>query len=422
MLMETSGSDANEEKKDLRPWAAYVLGRHSRTLRIRHNELWENSVGCKKTDLERQEWERKGTRIEQIGPPLENLNLIEVFAVAINPCVYPWDAEAVLRLNIEFAQVDMAIEVLVRHGRIDGVSLHNYHLYLRYYACCLSQIVENEPTWDSLRFPPDPDRHFGLNQIERTIASLLTDDDELKTWKHLGQVVGDYLSLFDDLIFGNISMTPESILGQANQILHMVRDLIAPSDYSYSQPIMTLLEEFCQNWPAGPAEFGPWSGAHLCWLDIARLDIAILLGLQEKVMPDPWLVLDREEVTLFGKLIPCKRGNRQKIACLWLLAENAGQPVRRQLIKETVGSERLPSEIQYIITYTRKLMKPLIALHFNETGQSPPPHAERAFIVEGHPDPIHANDGCTYLLKITPSRIQKTSIRPDWMKHDVRKK
>src|SRR5262249_9482190 len=73
------------------------------------------------------------------------------------------------------------------------------------------------------------------------------------------------------------------------------------------------------------------------------------------------LVLDKDCITFYGERRPLTEFPRGAIACLWVLAEHAGQPVARKEIIKEAGLEIDSFNLKSTVSRLRDILRPLSA-------------------------------------------------------------
>jgi hypothetical protein len=144
-------------------------------------------------------------------------------------------------------------------------------------------------------------------------------------------------------------------------------------------------------------------------------------ALRDEPTPEPQLVLSKERLVLFGERMDLAGRSEDQIACLWVLAEHAGQPVPRQTIlgQGNITLDSPVNSLKSIVSRLRKqILRPLIRRYRERESGSPLTSEKDAFII-GRSKRGSSYGWGTYMLALDPGRVQIISPRPSWMKPAV---
>jgi hypothetical protein len=359
---------------DLRPWAAYVIGHHPQLL----INLEEEASYCRQ---------------------------------------YTAFIDALERFKDHIIQLDAAVGVLAAKTEINAAELNKYHLCVR--AFCQSYLVmqvedpglfvDDVPVLPSVPGKPADGLIDALN-------GLLAGDENLEEWRKLGQLIANYQE-----VHCGASDDYRGMSRLFTEILDAVKKLSVSENHTkLSCALDRARRDFGKRWPDGLD--AQMRYANRGSLDIDQLDEQIQYALKDEGPPEPVLVLDRERSTIFGQEIPMAGKHRQSIACLWVLAENANHPVKRETIKREVDTDRALKDLRYVMTPLRKLLQPLIESYYEQSKNTPLKHYDQQFINGdrgGQGNRGGVDEHGPYTLMLPPSLVLITSARPIWMKPAV---
>jgi len=372
---------------DLRPWAAYVVGHHPRTLYIWHELHWAEFANLR--------WE--------LGRG-------------------PWD-----RIPRELEDLRRALRILAAAGRCDPRLHGRFRDTLEDVAEVHREVVRMAS--DFIHVSQSVDPRFEFTSAKKALLSLchisdqlIDQADDLRPWRDFGDRVGfEHDWLFDENPCCTIF--PE-ILRQ------MARELAERRDRSFpkADTLIKLVDELEP--PAGlesPAdvEYQKWA--------LSRLDRYVRCVLKRPPWTEPILLLDEDFLIIHGERIEyaARRRNLSWFAILWVLAERVLEPrmvgghavkhLERQEIVELSGIETQQENLPPMVSKLRnRVLKPAIEADCARRGIPVPSEVRKHWYI-GPSTTLNRKSnvrGATrptfYELLLRPDQIRICCPRPVW--------
>jgi hypothetical protein len=367
-----------EPDVDLRPWAAYLVGRRPYSLRMRQESLWEAL-----------DWE----------PYREEEDF--------------WGS---IRLEIE--ELNEALGVLALHEQARAAALVELHRATdAFAAACGALAALPEPCEPEEGEDPDP-RGLGVGRApayaewRHMLAfsqKVVGPSEDLQRWRDFGAIVGQCLH---GLRFSPETKAPPVSPGPGG--LPTLAEKLSRGWSLPLVPVATIVGEITD----ALAESGPgweiWLTLPDRYLRLSRLEMELRWGLQRQQPPEPVLRLDKDTITFFGITRPLDSypRMRRELACLWELALRAGMWMRRtDLIRQAgIGTDEV--NLKTVISHLRtEILKPLAKQHFDQSNSDPPKEFEYGFLQGRRGGSL----GGPYRLDLNPGLVQVVPPKPDWM-------
>jgi hypothetical protein len=244
-----------------------------------------------------------------------------------------------------------------------------------------------------------------------TVGRPLLRSRELDLWARLGTAVGGWLwYLAPPPNFGDDVPAP------ARDIPAMLKELIETHGHPFLRSALEVFEMVLEPMTATSL------GEQLRWnlarhRRISQQDAEIRAALRQQAPAAPVLVLSRERLELFGESLDLAGGSEEQISCLWLLAEKANAPVRRQGLLEE-GNITVRSKVNSLKSIVSRLrddiLRPLIAA-YRRRDPGALPHERDAFIV-GRNRAWGSHAWGAYMLALPRRLVRVVGERPPWMR------
>jgi hypothetical protein len=361
---------------DLKPWAAFVIGHHPYTLRLRQEWLWESLY-----------WESPW-EIPQLGAP-------------------QWDP----RLT-DIEELRDALELLALHEDVRAAALVELHRASDAFTSIYLPLGEHrEPSPDDEE-KPDPTAP-GLGRAPaypewcRMIAfaaRVVGPSNVLQRWRELGARVGCGLYKLRG------SATLPSASPRPGELASIAGKFECEGNPPLGELVMLLSE--IDRWAAAEDGSICWASEDECYLWLSQLDLELQAALRQDP-PEPVLILDSHHITFLGirRELADYRHLKSEIACLWVLALRAGAWVTRTDLITRAGIQTDEINLKFVMSHLRtKVLKPLAEEHYQDTNCDPPPELERVFIL-GERGGLH---GGPYRLDLDPALVRVSAPRPSW--------
>ena len=352
-MPDVNSSSRDPLGPDLSPWAAYVLARDASMLDEQRSEFWLNShMGDPEDDpfgprLRDPGDDEDGVDVEVPRDPEEDLL----------PWGTYWDIDY---WNIHIRSIEImntAIGHLARRGHCQALPLHQYHLNLFVYLMEWERVKHPfhgvDPTSDNQMSHEPAQRE--LWRVQRSVSDLLPTNDELRLWASLGDVVGQFLSSThpgSPMSAAELSELAIALMGPASQLRTIY-------DYTFLDvPLESITSNFMIELPyRSPVPWGQYRDER--WNELASLDDLITESLSLSPPPEPWLVLDAQRPTLFGRPIPRNVKADTLLGGLRALAIGAGRVVSLEEFRNGLNSGAELENLKWVVHKLRRLLKPL---------------------------------------------------------------
>jgi hypothetical protein len=344
---------------DRRPWAAYIIGHHPYALGALLENWWEFHQG---SPLDPNEVE---------GPDL--FDLID--------------------------ELEKALRVLLLDGKLHGAVYVDYRRALdRFVSACRDVAAPTNGNdridWSSQQ-PPGGKYWEDLIDLS---AHLVVDSERLQRWRELGEVVGKAAHYLNAGFVGAPS---------AERILELLDDLDKGDEHAFLKKL--------RDGDEPQAIYETDSGLRF---DPELLDVQVRYGLLEQELPQPLLVLSRDEFVFYGKSVPLDdldQAGKDGVAIIRVLAEQAGKLTKRDdIIKECKLQTDKWHLQEKISRFRAKYLKPVIEAYFAASGGDPTSILKDCHIQSDKKRGSSEPNG--YRLRLNPDRIRIIGSRPDWMK------
>lgn len=425
---------------DLRPWAAYVLGRNPRTLSLRHTAFWNqlhpsgNPDRRGPLDRLREDYGEIPFRANEPGPWDPILQDLEGLARAPSILDYgpgPWD-----RIEHETDEIDHALRILARIDRLVAGPLDAFRKSLgefqRIHAeminYCNNYFYESEicEEYSSEHGPAYP----CLMDLARHSASLIRSGDELPGWRSFGDAV---VAMQDVAYFGTQAVDDVGMpVGPhpLRVVKKFARELEDGERYPLPGAVSEALAALVPRNPwwigAAPEPYG------VLGAELYRLDHLVVDLLKRQAPPAKLLELDREQLIFFGERYYIHRPPpgrsaeeyaggipRPEAAFLWVLAESPGQEFGRETIIREANLGRGDEALQHTALRLRRPLKAAVKRYYKRRGVPLTKHAKRCFIVAASDKkvrvPVGPKKGSPYTLTLDRGRVWVHPERPPWM-------
>jgi hypothetical protein len=355
---------------DLRPWAAYVIGNHPQSLRLRQEIRWTITG-----------W-----------PP-----------AAVGP-------EYSARFWVEVDELRRALRTLALADRVRPGVLVELHRAIDDFASVFREMVE--ALEQAAPEQPSPPGLEDWREVESLAGSVLVTSPELQLWARLGLILGRFRL--------QLRLQPEidrdGMARAVQDLPDLVTELCRTRECRCLQDVARIAEEVRRPERSGRLISG-YDRIRRWYLEFSRLDLQVQSALKEQQAPEPLLVIDRDRLMLLGETQDLAGRSEDQIAVLWLLAEHAERPVARQTILEE-GNIVLgkASSLKSIVSRLRTdLLRPLITRSRSRKGGDPLPGERKAFILGRDKRRASHQWGC-YMLTLDAARVRVVGPRPPWMK------
>jgi hypothetical protein len=351
-------SDANQEDIDALPWAAYVCGHHPHSLYFTVEQIWDEY------DL-------------------------------ANSSAEPRSYDA---LDLDLNELDVAFDQLSRTDKCRTGALRAFQqAFLHLGRTC--DLVANAPydVRDRCNWPPG---EYAL-ELDRHGKRLLDPASDLFALRALGAGLGrleyglaaSWLTKHDyQANLATISGAIEKLPGDDKKwIQKRVHAALKRMDRSH--PLISGVEN------------------HKIIVD---LDCDLRATLWDRRTPAPLLVLDQESVTWFGqrrRLLD--EFSSSEAACLWVMAEQPGKPVKRQTI---IKEGKLQTDELYLkctVCRLKKRLKEMTQEDFKRGASATRDYLTKDFITGIR---LPAEQFGPYKLNLPADRVVVRGPRPTWMK------
>jgi hypothetical protein len=343
---------------DLRPWAAYAVGCNPHALKAVLANWWEFEQGRLLDPSE-----------------VEDPDFFEVRE-----------------------ELEEALRILLLDGKLNGAVYADYRRALdRFVSVCRAVVAPTKPNdrngWSSE--PPTGGKPW--EDLIDLSAYLVVGSEKLQRLRELGESVGKAAHDFNAGFVGDPS---------AKLILELIDDLGKGDEHAFLKKLTDGGER--------QAIYESESGLRF---DPELLDVQIRYGLLEQELPQPLLVLSRNEFVFYGKSFPLDGKpdaiTKDGVAIIWALAEQPGKYMNRGKLMEEckLNSDRYYLQ-QKISRFRAKHLKPAIGAYFAPSGGEPTSIPKYCHIESGPGQ----NGLCSYRLKMDADRIRINGPRPDWMK------
>jgi hypothetical protein len=348
---------------DLRYWAAYVVGHHPQTLRLWQRELIREIV-----------W-TGGVAEDTTWRPL-------------------WG---------EVDELNDALRLLALEEQLSAVMLVELHRAIDEFA----RISRELPDRDD---PIDPENltapgYWPWRDMQGFAAKVVGPSEDLRLWAQLGAAVGmgQYVLGADP---GPEDYVPECV----GKIGPLMRKL-AGSGQAILRKEVEAAVKGVKKPPEKQSIDACLRRSRERFREVCRLDERLRAGLRNRPPEEPLLVLDADSVTFLGERRPLTDYPQAEMACLWVLAENAGREVRRETIIWEGGIQTNEDNLKYTVTRLRKILKDLASGQHHESDD--PRRSKDSFIPTGRRAPRHERG--SYKLAIAPGRVRISGSPPDWL-------
>jgi len=347
-----------EHEPDMMPWAAYVIGHHRSTLHLWHEMAWYD-LKYNSPDLASQSWEPVTTAIQELNEAMRIL--------AVGGHVKP---AVLVELHRALDEFEIIYRDMFESSEVDGETTPPGYREL----CIIGDL-----SWHLLEAP-----------------------DELRAWHRLGNEVGLKQFLLKSGADGEAGHDPD----RAQKIQELLRGLPG------RDPIIKAIKASLAKEPMTVRE------ALDLFLDFCHSDNQLRAKLAHRLAPDQVLVLDRDRLKLFGETRALATIPQSEVACLWVLAEQAGRPVSRQDIIREGRISTDENNLKSIVSRLRNYLKKIVSASCRRKGCAKPKGFADGFIRgerEKRYGVGHYGRG-PYTLDLEPGRVRVQGPRPNWMK------
>jgi hypothetical protein len=124
------------------------------------------------------------------------------------------------------------------------------------------------------------------------------------------------------------------------------------------------------------------------YLAMCELDERLRAALQNLPPPETLLTLDKRSLTFFGEKRPLSDYPQAEMACLWVLAENAGNAVSRKRIIEQGKIQTDSYNLKWTVHRLRRILRDLATVACSRRGVAQPPGMKDGFIPRGGAQPL----------------------------------
>jgi hypothetical protein len=300
---------------DSRPWAAYVVGHHPQSLRLRQEIRWTIT-----------------------GWP----------ATAVGP-------EYSARYWVEVDELRRALRTLALADQVRPGVLVELHRAIDHFASVFREMVE--ALKQAAPEQPSPPGLEDWREMESLAGSVLVASPELQLWVRLGFILGRCRLQ----LRSRPEVDRDGMARVVKDLPDLATELCRTRKFRFLQDVARIAEKV-----RGPEKSGRRIPDHdrvsKWYLEFSRLDLQVQSALKEQQVPEPLLEIDRDRLMLLGETRDLAGRSEDQIAVLWVLAENAERPVARRTILEegkiVVGKA---SSLKSIVSRLRKdLLRPLI--------------------------------------------------------------
>jgi hypothetical protein len=150
------------------------------------------------------------------------------------------------------------------------------------------------------------------------------------------------------------------------------------------------------------------------FLEVSHLDDRLRAALQNRPPTEPWLLVSRDSITLFGEQCSVAECGKAELAALWVLAENAGTAVPRKTIIREGKIQTNDFGLKFTVSRLRKVLRGLVQKSCRRRGCDDLPGSKDGFIPRGKKGTTY--DTGPYTLALPPGRVKIVGPRPDWMR------
>jgi hypothetical protein len=342
---------------DREPWAAYVVGHHPYAIQALLENWWEFHQG---SPLDPSEVE---------GPDL--FDLID--------------------------ELEKALRILLLDRKLGLVYVEYRKALDKFVSACRAVAAltngNDRIDWSSEQ-PPGGKSWADLIDL----SAYLVDSEKLQRWRQLGEVVGKAAHYRNAGFVGAPS---------AKLILELINDLGKSDEHAFLKKLKDDGER--------RAIYETESGLRF---DPEQLDVQVRYGLLKQELPEPLLVLSRDEFVFYGKSVrldELDQAGRDGVAIVRVLAEQAGKFTNRDdIIKECKLQTDKRHLQEKISRFRAKHLKPAIKAYFARSGGDP-----TSILKDCHIQSDKKRGGSqrnAYRLSLKADRIRIIGPRPDWMK------
>jgi hypothetical protein len=361
---------------DMKPWAAFVIGHHPYTLRLRQEYLWENLY-----------WELPW-EIPQLGAPQFDPSLTEIE---------------------EFRD---ALDLLAFHEDVRAAALVELHRATDAFTSIYLPLGEQlEPSPPDEEEKPDPTAP-GLGRapaypawcrMTAFAAKVVGPSNVLQRWRELGASVGRGLYK----LRGSATLPPAS--PRPGELASIAGKL----EYEGSPPLdeLVMLLSEIDRWAVAEDGSICWASEEECYQWLSQLDMELQAALRLDP-PEPVLILDSHHITFLGirRELADYRHLKNEIACLWVLALWPGRRIMRKDLILEAGIKVDELDLKFVISRLRsKVLRPLAKEHSQQFNCAPPPEFEHGFILGKR-----ERYGGPYCLDLDPALVRVSTTRPSW--------
>ncbi|QDU18928.1 hypothetical protein [Urbifossiella limnaea] len=238
-------------------------------------------------------------------------------------------------------------------------------------------------------------------------AGLLAPHAGSLGWIVLGAAVGRCRRACRNAAAGGV--LPD---GSGGEVLDEVRGAVGrlanASTRAVLQPLLALAPP---EHDRGPHPLEEARYVHHLHLAIASADVAVLSALRGVTAPLPVLALDAERLVFHGREFRLSDIPRTQAAALWVLAESAGRPVPRAVIRSEGRIQTPENRLEEIMSRLRRQLALLVGREPPVAGVGPKEIRE---IIRGERGPS-PHQG-PYILRLSPESVRVTLPRPAWMR------
>lgn len=289
-----------------------------------------------------------------------------------------------------------AVQALAKEGRLSAVAAADLGMQwekCRRVLADMLQALRRKPRGGfadryGMDFPPGA---RDLTRFVRWTRTSLNGDHHLQSWRRLGEHLARLTPMWE-------------VRRTAGEVHRALKHIRSAGDYSFLDKVAAAL-----SWQAGSGPMPERVGALVTQpfqeVDSYRIDGYIRYCLTNGGAPEPWIVLDRTCLRLFGMELPFQEFSEPEQAIFWLLSERPGQKLSRREIIEQGNLSCAMADLKVNVSHLRDRLRPAIL----KSKQALTPAAQLCLIIghRGHPGP--------YELSVDPILVEVRGARPDFL-------
>ncbi len=315
----------------------------------------------------------------------------------------------------EAEELAQASRILALSGDLHAAILVEFHRILdevRYLTAELRHPVKGVDVVTQQRWPFPPKEHLWM-ELRLLSKRLMSRDSPALSWYNFGTSTGCTQYVLGTLFNLHPDWFPEEIAEFGNAF----EELAAHNTHQILGTMRDFVKAVCEPMPQYCTIRDTFTSMRDRKMNLARLDSEVKAKLRHMPPPRIVLVLNKDQIDLFGESMSLAGHSQDQIACLWVLAENAGRFVKNeQLRKEAKLGDINDDYFKVIVSRLRStILRPLLARYREHNPGRQTTSEKNAFIIGRKRTARRPEDRHGYFLDLEPAQVRITSSRPEWM-------